>query len=265
MRNLSKINKKVLAVLPALFFLIGWEIAARTNLINSILFPAPTKTVLRLISLFQNGLPAHSELTLHTVATLKRLFIAFLIGSTAGILCGTLMGLSNLLYAFFNPLISILMPIPGIALAPLFIIWFGFGNPTIIILGALSTFFPTVYSTSAGIRSVDRQVVRAARMMGTSPLQTVIEVFIPWSAAYIFNGVKLGLARGWMTVIAVEFVAASNWGLGYMIWNATEYLQSDIVYGGILIMVLIFIVLEKILIRQLEDKTIARWGMIGQK
>ncbi len=173
------------------------------------------------------------------------------------------MGLSNSLYAFFNPFIAILMPIPGIALAPLFIIWFGFGDPTIIILGALSTFFPTVYSTSAGIRGVDKQVIRAARMMGTTRLQTIFEVYIPWSAAFIFNGLKLGLARGWMTVIAVEFIAASNWGLGYMIWNATEYLQSDIVYGGILVMVILFILIEKLLIRNLEQKTIARWGMIN--
>jgi ABC-type nitrate/sulfonate/bicarbonate transport system permease component len=258
-------NKKVLAVIPALVLLCAWEIAARTQLINPVLFPAPTATVVRLFMLFKDGLPAQSKLLMHTVATLKRLVVAFGIGASFGVLLGTLMGLSNLLYSFFNPFIAILMPIPGIALAPLFVIWFGFGDPTIIILGAMSTFFPVVYSTSAGIRSVDKQIVRAARTMGTSTLETIIEVYIPWSAAYIFNGIKLGLARGWMTVIAVEFIAASNWGLGYMIWNATEYLRSDIVYGGILVMVLIYILIEKVLIRNLEQKTIARWGMIGRE
>lgn len=258
-------HKKVLAALPAIVLLGGWEIAARTNLINPVLFPAPTATIARLFVILKSGLPVRSDLLAHIAATLKRLFFAFGIGASLGVLFGTLMGLSNAVHAFFNPFIAILMPIPGIALAPLFIIWFGFGDPTIIILGALSTFFPTVYSTSAGIRSVDKQVVRAALMMGTSRLQTILEVYIPWAAAYIFSGLKLGLARGWMTVIAVEFIAASNWGLGYMIWNATEYLQSDIVYGGILVMVIIFILIEKILIRNLEQKTIARWGMINQE
>ena len=146
-----------------------------------------------------------------------------------------------------------------------FIIWFGFGNPTIISLGALSTFFPIVYSTAAGIRSVDRKIIRAAKIMGANPFQIIHEVYIPWASAYIFNGTKLGLARGWMTIIAVEFVAASNWGLGYMIWNATEYLHSDVVYGGILIMVILFYLLEKVFIRSLERKTIAKWGMVSSK
>jgi len=258
-------NKKILAFLPACIFIVGWEILARNNWINAVLFPAPTQTIMKLVTLFQKGLPVHSVLTTHILATLKRLTIGFFLGVTSGVIFGTMMGLSNLVYYFFNPFISILMPIPGIALAPLFIIWFGFGDPTIIILGALSTFFPIVYSTSAGIRSVDRQIIHAAQTMGANPLQIVGEVYIPWSAAYIFNGVKLGLARGWMTIIAVEFIAASNWGLGYMIWNATEYLQADTVYGGILVMILIFILLEKTLVRGLENRTIAKWGMITQK
>jgi len=157
------------------------------------------------------------------------------------------------------------MPIPGIALAPLFIIWFGFGDPTIVITGSLSTFFPVIYSTAAGVRSVDHQLIRAAQIMGTPTSQIPLKVHLPWSSAYILNGLKLGLARGWMTVIAVEFVAASNFGLGYMIWNASEYLRSDIVYGGIFLMILIFFMIEKLLIRNIEKHTIQRWGMLAEK
>jgi ABC-type nitrate/sulfonate/bicarbonate transport system permease component len=157
------------------------------------------------------------------------------------------------------------MSIPGIALAPLFIIWFGFGDPTIISLGALSAFFPVVYSTAAGVRSVNRQMVRAAQIMGASPLQVIANVHLPWSAAFVFNGLKLGLARGWMTVIAVEFVAASNFGLGYMIWYATERLRADIVYSGIFVMIVIYFLLDKLLIQSIESRTISRWGMITRK
>ena len=178
---------------------------------------------------------------------------------------GILLGLSNSIFHFFNPLISILMPIPGIALAPLFIIWFGFGDPTIIILGALSTFFPVVYSTAMGVRSVDPQLIRAARIMGLSGVELPLRVHLPWAAAYLLNGIKLGLARGWMTVIAVEFVAASNYGLGYMIWMATEYLRADIVYGGILIMIILFFLLEKLIIQEIERRTIYKWGMLTEK
>jgi ABC-type nitrate/sulfonate/bicarbonate transport system permease component len=233
--------------------------------INPVLFSAPSNTIIEMVALYNKGLPIRSELVSHTLATLQRLGIGYISGVCLGILMGISMGISNGIFHFFNPLISVLMPIPGIALAPLFIIWFGFGNPTVIILGALSTFFPVVYSTSTGIRSVNRQLVRAAKIMGANPLQVIINVHIPWAAAYIFSGMKIGLARGWMTIIAVEFVAASNYGLGYMIWRATEFLQSKIVYGGILIMVLIFIVLDKGIIQILEKHTISKWGLISRK
>ena len=144
-------NKKIiLAVLPIAVFLLGWEVAARLEWINSVLFPAPTAILFKLVDLFEKGLPVQSELLTHTLATLKRLGIGFSMGALIGIVMGVAMGLSNPLFHFFNPLILVLMSIPGIALAPLFIIWLGFGDPTIITLGALSTFFPVVYSTTTG-------------------------------------------------------------------------------------------------------------------
>ena len=258
-------RKTLLAVLPIAIFLLGWEALARLEWINAVLFPAPTSIISELVDLFREGLPVRSELVSHTAATLKRLGAGFGIGTLAGVVMGIIMGLSNPVFHFLNPLILVLMSIPGIALAPVFIIWLGFGDPTIITLGALSAFFPVVYSTTTGVRSVDRQMVRAAQIMGANPLQVIAKVYIPWSAAFVFNGVKLGLARGWMTVIAVEFVAASNYGLGYMIWYATEMLRADIVYSGILVMIVIYSVLDKLLIQNIEKKTISRWGMITQK
>lgn len=258
-------NKLILAAIPIITFLLIWELAARMEWINPVLFSAPSDTIIELVVLFNKGLPVRSELVTHTLATLQRLGISYVTGAIFGILLGIAMGVSNPIFHFFNPLISVLMPIPGIALAPLFIIWFGFGNPTVISLGALSTFFPVVYSTATGVRSVNRQLVRAAKIMGASPLQVVANVHIPWSAAYVFSGMKIGLARGWMTIIAVEFVAASNYGLGYMIWRATEFLQSNIVYGGILIMIVIYFILDKGIIQTLEKRTIAKWGMLSQK
>lgn len=258
-------RKTLLAILPIAAFLLGWEVLARLEWINDVLFPAPTTILAELVDLIKDGLPVRSELLDHSLSTLKRLGLGFFIGVLCGVLMGVLMGLQNFIFHFFNPLILVLMSIPGIALAPLFIIWFGFGDPSIITLGALSTFFPVVYSTAAGVRSVDQQMVRAAQIMGASPLQVVSSVHIPWSAAFVFNGIKLGLVRGWMTVIAVEFVAASNFGLGYMIWYATEMLQADVVYAGILVMILLYFILEKLLIQNIEKKTISRWGMITTK
>ena len=154
------------------------------------------------------------------------------------------------------------MPIPGIAMAPLFIIWLGFGDVTIVTLGAMAAFFPVAHNTSTGVRSIDRQLVRAAQIMGAKRISVLSQVYIPWSAVYLFTGLKLGLARCWRTVIAVEFVAAANWGLGYMIWDAAEYLNSSIVYGGIILLAITFTLIEKGFINFFERLTIVKWGMI---
>jgi ABC-type nitrate/sulfonate/bicarbonate transport system permease component len=262
-----KTNKwqKFLAIVPIVGFLVAWEFSARFEIINPHLFPQPTKIVQTLAALFTEGLPSHSELLMHMLATLKRLLISFSVGVASGILVGILMGINKKCYLFLNPIISFFMPIPGMALAPLVIAWLGFGDPTIIFLGTISTFFPIVYNTIAGIKSVDKKLIRAGQIMGLSPLGIATQVYLPWSLVHVLNGVRIGLARGWMTIIAVEFIAASNWGIGYMIWNAAEYLRADVVYGGILVLIIIYYIIEQITVKNFENKTVTRWGMLSQK
>jgi ABC-type nitrate/sulfonate/bicarbonate transport system permease component len=188
--------------------------------------------------------------------------MASLMGVILGILFGVLMGASKLVYRFLDPLITVLMPVPGIAMAPLFIVWLGFGNPTIVALGAIATFFPLAYNTAAGVRSVDVQLVHAAKMMGAGKASVILDVYLPWAAGYVLTGLKLGLARCWRTVIAVEFIAAANWGLGYMIWDAAEYLRAAVVYGGIGLLIILYVVVERGLIDILERQTVEKWGMV---
>jgi len=257
-----KNKKNLIAAIPVVLFLVGWEILARNKVVNQALFPPPTVIAVELADLFFKGLPVQSELLNHVGETLVRVGLSFSLGLLVGMILGVAMGLSRLTYFFFNPLITMLMPIPGIALAPLFIVWFGFGNETIIPLGVLSAFFPVVYTTVAGVRSVDRQLVQAAQIMGASRWKVISSVYLPWAAVYVFNGMKLGLARCWMTVIAVEFIAATNWGLGYLILSSSDNMRADIVYGGIFLLIVIYFVLERGVIHTLENRTIARWGMI---
>ena len=139
-------------------------------LVNPALLPPPSGIASELVNLLIRGLPVRSVLLSHIGITLVRVLVAVSIGIVAGVVLGMLMGLNRLVYAFFDPLITVLMPIPGIALAPLFIVWIGFGDLTIISLGVISAFFPVVYSTVAGVRSVDRQLVRAAQIMGLGGL-----------------------------------------------------------------------------------------------
>lgn len=254
--------RRLLPVLPVAAVLICWQVLAQAKLINPSLFPTPTEIVSELVRLHLKELPTRSLLLGHIGATLQRTLLASLMGIFLGIVVGVLMGTSSIVYRFVDPLVTVLMPIPGIAMAPLFIVWLGFGDPTIIALGSIATFFPLAYNTAAGVRSVDMQLVRAAEIMGASYAGVILRVYLPWAAGYVLTGLKLGLARCWRTVIAVEFIAAANWGLGYMIWDAAEYLRATVVYGGIAVLIVIYFVLEKGLIGTLEKNTVQRWGML---
>lgn len=252
----------ILPAVPVAALLLLWEWAASTALINPMLYPPPSRILTdlgRVYALESNG---NSMLVEHMAATLRRLFLATALGTGLGIITGVAMGLSARIYEHLNRFITFLMPIPGIAMAPVFIIWLGFGDPAIISVSAIAAFFPVVANTAAGLRSVDPSLAQSARIMGAGPLGVLFHVYIPWSAVYIFTGVKLGLARCWRTVVAVELIAAANWGLGYMIWDAAEYMNSGVVYGGILILGLTYVVIEQALILPLERVTVVRWGMM---
>jgi len=99
-------------------------------------------------------------------------------------------------------------------------------------------------------------------LMGTPPLGMLFKVYLPWAMAHLLVGLKLGWARCWRTVIAVEFVAAASWGLGFMIWDGFEYIRTDIVYGGIALLMLIYLVIEKLFFASVERVTVQRWGMV---
>jgi len=252
----------LLPLIPVASFIVAWELAAHFHAVNSALFPPPSAIVRELVLLHTRRLPERSLLLTHIGASLRRAFLAATLGTLGGVCVGLLMGASRLINRLLDPIITVLMPIPGIAQAPLFIIWLGFGDPTIVTVGAIATFFPLANNTAAGVRSTDVNLARAAQIMGSSWGSTLFKVYLPWAAGYVFAGLKLGWARCWRTVIAVEFVAAASWGLGYMIWDAAEYIRSGVVYGGIILLMIIYLVIERVLIGTVERLTVRRWGMI---
>lgn len=261
----STLAKWLLPTLLIVGFFVLWQISATQGWISRSLMSSPSEIFSQLWRMHVRELPERSILWMHIWATLKRLFVATVVGTLLGGAVGAAMGLNKYIYRFLDPLITVIMPIPGIALAPLFIVWLGFGDATVITVGAIATFFPVVYNTAAGVRTVDDQLVRAAKIMGAGRLTTLFNVHLPWALAYMLLGIKLGLARGWRTVVAVELIAATNWGLGYMIWDAAEYLRAGLVYGGIIIMILVFFIIERGFLDIVEKNTLVKWGMLNEQ
>jgi len=258
-------------VTPIFVLLVVWELLSAFHVMNPVLLPRPSVIIHDLYEILTtasmgqtSSKVAHSILLTHILTSLYRLICSFSIGICAGIPMGILIGRNRYARNYFEPLISLIMPVPGIAWAPIFMLWLGFGDLTIITVGALVSFFPIVYNTAAGVRSVDKYLVWASWTMGATKRTIFFKVLIPSAAAYIFTGLKLGLARGWRTIIAVEMIAGSIWGLGFMIFDAREFLQTTYIYGGIMVLALIFFLIENTGIRWLEKKTIGKWGMITE-
>ena len=250
----TKITPYLLPIIPLSLFFILWELFACTGIVNPALFSKPSLIFIKISE-------SSSELSFHILFTFYRLIISFFIALFIGTALGMVMGYKKQIYQFFNPLITTVMTVPGIAMAPLFIVWLGFGDPTIITIGIIVAFFPIVYNAAAGARSVDPQFIKAAKIMGARKRDLFLHVYLPHSTSYLIIGSKLGLARCWRTIIAVEFIAATSYGLGYMIWDAYEYLNVTVVYSGVIILAITFFIIEKTIIRYIEKRTIERWGV----
>ncbi len=250
-------------ILPLLFFLVLWELLSRTGLVRPVLFPPPSKVLPRLALLFSSRTQAGSSLLLkHIFTSLYRLLLGFAAAAMAGLALGLAMGNNRYINAYFGPIISVLMPVPGITWAPILVLVLGFGDPTLIAVTFIATIFPVVYNTAAGVRSIKKEVLWAARIMGAGRGSLFFRVLLPSSAPYVLTGLKLGLARGWRTLIAVEMIASALWGLGYMIFDAKEYIRTDIIYAGIIVMAIIYAFVEKAAFGSIEARTIERWGMV---
>ena len=125
------------------------------------------------------------------------------------------------------PLVSIGNPIPGLAYAPLFVLWFGLGNLPAVLLVAFAAAFPIVLNTWTGVKAVKEIWIRAAQAMGARDRQLFWKVVLPGALPYILTGLRLGLARAWRVLVAVEMLTSVRLGLGWLIFGAREFLNTE--------------------------------------
>jgi ABC-type nitrate/sulfonate/bicarbonate transport system permease component len=251
-------------IVPVGFLLIAWEVLSQSKIIDPELFSSPSEIFITLGRLIQKESPTGQSLLLfHIYSSLYRLLIAFVIAVSSGLGLGLLMGWNNHIYRFLDPLITVAMPVPGLAWTPIFVLWLGFGELPVIAVGALAAFFPIVYNMATGVRSVSKKLVWLSRSMGANERTLFLKVFLPWSSPYLFTGLKLGLARGWRTIIAVELIAGVLSGLGFMVFDAREYGHSYIIYAGIIVLAVIYFLIENLL-KWTEGRSIQKWGMVRQ-
>ncbi len=245
------------AAIPFLVVGIAWEIVARLEIFPRRLFPRLEDVAAVFIRLTGSGILPH-----HAFDTLIRLLAGFALAGAIGIALGIAMGRSRRAEDIFLPLVSIGAPIPGLAYAPLFLLWFGLGNFSAVLLVAFVSAFPIVFNTWTGVKAVKEIWVRSAQAMGADDRRLFRHVIVPGALPYILTGLRLGLAQAWRILVAVEMLAAVPWGLGWMIFGAREFLNTDIMLAGIVVIAAIGLALEKFVFARLEAFTVVRWGMM---
>lgn len=235
-----------------------WESVARSGVFPRRLFPPLEDVAETFARLTASGILPH-----HALETIARLLGGFAIAALIGVALGIAMGRSRRAEDLLLPLVAVGAPIPGLAYAPLFLLWFGLGDTGAVILVGFVAAFPIVLNSWTGVKAVKEIWIRAAQTMGASDRRLFRCVILPGALPYILTGLRLGLAQAWRILVAVEMLAAVPWGLGWLIFGAREFLNTDAMLAGIVVIGAIGLGLEKLVFQPLERYTVVRWGMMA--
>jgi NitT/TauT family transport system permease protein len=245
------------AAISILLAAAGYEALARAGLFAPALLPTIPTILKTLYSMLADG-----TMWLHAGFTLYRVLFGFGLALTLGIPLGILMARFRRVENFFLPLVSALMPIPSFSLLPLFLLWFGIGNMTTILIVFYASTFPILFNTWSGVRSVNPLWLRAAGAMGADEHKLFWKVIIPGASPFIITGMRQGFLRSWIAVIGAEMIAASEWGLGWVIFDSKEFLSTDVMLASVMVIGIIGFVFERVVFGALERGTVQRWGMV---
>jgi NitT/TauT family transport system permease protein len=234
-----------------------WELVARLGVFPPRLFPSLVEVARTFGNLTVSGILPH-----HAFDTVLRLLIGFALAAVVGVALGILMGRSRRVEDVALPLVSIGAPIPGLAYAPLFLLWFGLGNKSAVLLVAFVSAFPIIFNTWTGVKAVKEIWVRSAQAMGADDRKLFVKVILPGALPYVLTGLRLGLAQAWRILVGIEMLAAVPWGLGWMIFGAREFLNTDVMLAGVVVIGVLGLALEKLVFQKLEHYTVQRWGMM---
>ncbi|OJH38906.1 taurine ABC transporter permease TauC [Cystobacter ferrugineus] len=232
----------VISALTVSTLLFLWWAVTTSGLIEPLFLPAPQAVARKGWELVTQGY-MDASLWQHLGASLGRIGVALLAAVLTAIPLGIAMGRSRVARGIFDPLIEFYRPIPPLAYLPLIVIWCGIGELSKVLLIFLAIFAPIAIATAAGVRHVDPTRLRAAQSLGATQAQLIRHVILPSALPDILTSVRIGLGVGWSTLVASELIAATS-GLGFMVQSAAQFLVTDVVILGILVIALIAFALE---------------------
>lgn len=226
-------NSAGISVITVAVLIAVWFGVTNLGLVKPIFLPTP-QAVFQQFYEYLTGQANDKPLWQHFLASMLRVFSAFVLACVTAIPIGIAMGMSRTVRGIFDPPLEFYRPLPPLAYLPLIIIWFGIDEVPKVLLIFLSCFAPLALAARSGMRSASQEQINAAYSMGASYLQVIRHVILPSAMPDILIGMRIAIGFGWTTLVAAEMVAA-NVGLGQMVLNASNFLRTDIVIMGIIV------------------------------
>ncbi|PEK75270.1 ABC transporter permease [Bacillus toyonensis] len=252
-KKVRKLNIKVLvrAITIPVIILIIWQLAGVFGLVTKTVLPTPLDIFLAFQELIKTG-----ELFGHLSISVFRAAAGFFIGGGLGVILGTIVRFSTRSEQYLDPSVQMLRTVPHLAVAPLFVLWFGFGETSKVLLIADGAFFPLYVNAFLGIRGVDSKLFDVARVLEFNKRKLITKLILPAVLPNLLLGARLSLGVAWVSLVVAELMGSTE-GIGYMIMDARQFSNTDIVFVGIIIFAFVGKFSDS-LVRLLEVKFL-RW------
>lgn len=229
--------QKVQHIIYPLYFpvsiLVLWQLAGTVGLVEEHILPTPLKIASTFWILLANG-----ELPVHFLASGQRVIFGFLLGALTAIILGIATGFSKIAQQLIDPSLQMLRTVPLLSLIPLFILWFGVGEFGKVLMIALGAFFPVYVNIFLGIRLVDQKLYEVTGILQYSFKEKLTKLIFPSAMPNLLLGLRLAMGTSWLVLVVSEMMGASA-GIGYMIQDARAYSQTDIVFVGLILFIIL--------------------------
>ena len=248
-----KNKQRHLSVITVAAILGLWFIITNYGHVSSVIIPSPQSVAASFIDILQNGYKGYT-LWQHLSISLLRLGAAYLLAVAAAVPLGLLSGYSSRVQAVLEPVIEFYRPLPPLAYYTILVLWLGIGESSKLTLLFLAGFAPIYISCVAGVKHIDRDYIAGAETLGASRTQIFFHVIVPAALPDVFTGLRTAMGVEYTTLVAAEMVAATV-GMGWLVLDASNYLRSDIVFMGVILMGITGILLDAV-IRLIEHRVV---------
>lgn len=258
MRVRNKTSEKIITVITIIAIFVTWYVVTNFTSISPILLPSPQKVWNSFLDVAKNGYGINGDtLLVHFASSMKRLLTAYGLVIVTAIPLGLLSGYFPKVYAVLNPVIEFYRPLPPLAYYTLLVLWLGINEESKIMLLYLAGFAPVYIACVSGVNRIREDIIQGAYMLGADKLQVFVQVILPASLPDVFTGLRTALGVEYTTLVAAEMVAAKT-GIGWMVLDASNWLKSDVVFFGVILMGITGILMNQILLGL--ERVIVHWN-----